>query len=66
MITYWLWKTFIEEFNKYTTNFEKINTYAFCSFISIFTIVLDILSSPFQLIGLLIFLIANRKKEAGR
>lgn len=62
MITYWLWKTSIEEFNKYTTNFEKINTYAFCSFVSIIFIPLDLLSLPFQIIGLLIFLITNRKR----
>lgn len=35
------------------------SVYAFCAFLSIFTISLDILLSPFEIIGLLIWFIHN-------
>lgn len=35
------------------------SVYAFCTFLSIFTIPLDILLSPFEIIGLLIWFIHN-------
>ena len=62
MITYSFWKDYTR-FDKYTDNFEKISTYAFLAFMSIIIIPIDVLSSPFQLIGITIFLITNKKKK---
>lgn len=62
MITYFVWKSFIEELTIYTLTSEKMAIYAFCSFSSIITIILDIATIPFQLIGILIYIITNRKK----
>ena len=62
MLTYYIWKGFIDEFNRFTNDFTKIGTYSFLSFISIITILLDILTSPFQIIGIIIWLITRRKK----
>lgn len=59
MITYFIWEAFIEDFDINTTNSEKIGIYAFLSFSSIFTIVLDVLFSVFELLGLLIFIITK-------
>lgn len=61
MITYGLWKDFIDNFTIFTSNSAKIGTYAVCSFLSIITIPVDIITLPFQLIGIIIFLITNRK-----
>jgi len=57
MFTYFVWKSFIDEFNITTTKQEKMMTYAFCSFISIIIIIADILFSVFEILGILIYLI---------
>lgn len=59
MVTYYIWKSYIDDFNRFTTNFEKISTYAFLVGFSIITICIDITSLPFQLIGLIIFFITK-------
>lgn len=59
MITYLMWKEFIDAFNICTTKIEKISSYAFCSFFSIITILLDIVLSMFGLLGIVIYLITK-------
>ena len=63
MLTYYIWKEYINDFNIFTTGFEKISTYAFCVGFSIITICVDIVSLPFQLIGLIIFFITKIFKK---
>lgn len=53
MLTVTMWRVFTEDFE------EDPIFYAFCVFLSIFTIPLDILLSPFEIIGLLIWFIHN-------
>lgn len=62
MITYYAWKACTEELTYYSTVAEKISEYAFFSFISVFSIALDSISLPFQLTGLLIYMLTNRKR----
>lgn len=59
MITYIMWKSFIDVFNIYSTKIEKMSSYAFCSFCSIITIPLDIIFSIFELLGIIIYLITK-------
>lgn len=59
MITYLIWKSTIDEFNLYTTKFEKMFSYAINSFISIITIPLDVVLSIFELLGIVIYLITK-------
>lgn len=61
MFTYSMWKSFISEFNKYTTNFNKFETYSILAFFSLPTILIDILFLPFQILGIIIFLITRKR-----
>ena len=53
MLTVTIWRVLTEDFG------EEPITYALCSFLSVFTIFIDILVSPFEIIGLLIWFIHN-------
>lgn len=61
MITYSWWKEYIYDI-EILEDIEKIGTYFICSLFSILTIPLDIITLPFQLIGLIIWLITRRKQ----
>ncbi len=60
MITYSLWKFLTKDLD-FSTDSEKI-IYSDCIFFIIITIALDIITLPFQLIGLIIWLITRRKQ----
>ncbi len=59
MITYGMWKTIIKGLNMYSDNFEIMSNYCLCVFLSMFTIWFDIILSPFEIIGILIFIISK-------
>ncbi len=63
MLTYSVWLGIVSEFNYYTTAFEKIAWYSFGAFLAPFVIILDIGTSPFQLIGILIYFITKRRNK---
>lgn len=54
MLTVDVWKVLSEDLG------GTPGVYAFCAFLSIFTIPLDILLLPFEIIGILIYIIHNR------
>jgi len=58
MITYSMWKG-LTDFSYFDKNLTRIACYSFATFCSLFSILLDILTSPFQIIGLMIFLISK-------
>lgn len=62
MITYYIWSN-LTDFYYYDDTFERISHYSIAVFLSLFTISLDLLTSPFQLIGLIIFLITKIIEE---
>lgn len=62
MITYYIWQNAINNINPYLDTFEKISEYAFGAFLSVFTLSADILTLPFQIIGVIVWLIIRRKK----
>ena len=53
MFTLDIWQVLVEDLG------GTPGVYAFCVFLSLFTIPLDILVSPFEIIGLLIWFIHN-------
>lgn len=53
MLTVVMWRSFTEDLE------EDPIVYALCTFLSIFTIFIDVLVSPFEIIGLLIWFIHN-------
>lgn len=53
MLTVTMWRVFTEDLE------EDPIVYALCTFLSIFTIFIDVLVSPFEIIGLLIWFIHN-------
>lgn len=53
MLTVTIWRVLTEDFG------EEPITYALCSFLSVFTIFIDILVSPFEIIGISIWFIQN-------
>lgn len=61
MITYSWWKEYIDDI-EILEDVEKIGIYFICSLFSVLTIPLDIITLPFQLIGLIIWLITRRKQ----
>lgn len=63
MLTYLIWKNVIEINIRFHNDFDAISEYAWTAFGSIFTIVFDILTTPFQLIGIIIWLITRRIKD---
>lgn len=62
MLTYWIWKDTIKKNIMYWNDFDAMSEYAWCAFASIFTTIFDIVTSSFQLIGIIIWLITRRKK----
>ncbi len=60
MFTYSLWLGIISEFTIYTTIFEKMAWYSFCAFLTPVTFALDLCTSLFQLIGILIYFIVHK------
>lgn len=67
MITYNIWKSTIEDcFDYYTSNSFKILIYSLLSLFSIFIILIDILIFPFEIIGVMIFLIEKINRRSKR
>lgn len=62
MITYYIWQNAIENINPYLNTLEQMSEYAFGAFLSVFTLSADIVTLPFQLAGIIIYLIIRRKK----
>lgn len=62
MITYSMWKG-LTDFDYFDKNLTRIACYSFAIFCSLFSIPLDILTSPFQIMGLIIFLITKIIKK---
>lgn len=65
MLTYSVWSEIVNEYELdcYTTTFEKMAWYSFGVFLTPFAIVLDIVTLPFQLIGILIYFVTQRRKR---
>lgn len=61
MFTYSLWKGLFDEITIYSSNLDIMFCYSIGSFATIFAIALYLISSPFQLTGLIIWLITRRK-----
>lgn len=62
MITYEVWD-YVCDFNYWCrSRFGRMESYAFCCFFSLGTIPLDILFSPFEIMGIIIYFITRRKK----
>ena len=63
MLTYSVWSEIVNEheFDCYITIFEEMAWYSFGAFLTPFAIVLDIGTSPFQLIG--IYFITKRRNK---
>lgn len=62
MLTYWIWKEAIEEHIIFWDDFDAMSDYAWCTFASIFTIIIDIVTLPCQAIGLIVWLITRRNR----
>ena len=62
MITYAVWD-YICDFNYWgNAEFRRMASYGFCCFLSLITILLDIIASPFEIMGIIINFITRRKK----
>lgn len=62
MITYWIWEEANENINPYLDTFEIMSEFALGAFLSIFTLIADIITLPFQIVGIIIWIITRRKK----
>lgn len=62
MFLYSVWKGTIDNITPFDTNLEKIIVYTLGCMLTIPAIILDIIILPFQIIGIIIWLITRRKK----
>ena len=62
MCLYSVWKGTIDNITPFDTNLEKIIGYTLGCMLTIPAVILDIIILPFQIIGIIVWLITRRKK----